>query len=129
MTSILIVEDNKTNADVLSRRLGVRGYKTTIAENGQIGVELAQTLKPDIILMDIGMPELDGIEAAKAIRANPITCNIPIIAVTASVFEGDRLAALDAGCNEFETKPVDLDALIKKIKALLGPDASASPSP
>lgn len=128
MNNLLIVEDNKTNADVLSRRLGVRGYRTTVAENGQIGVDLALTLKPDLILMDIGMPELDGIEATRALKANPLTQNIPIIAVTASAFDSDRLAALEAGCDEFETKPVDLDSLIAKIKALLEPNASPSPA-
>lgn len=129
MTTILIIEDNKTNADVLSRRLAVRGFRTAIAENGRIGVDAALSLKPDIILMDIGMPEMDGIEATKAIRAHPVTQEIPIIAVTASVFESDRAAALEAGCDEFETKPVDLDSLVSKIKALLDRDSSPSPSP
>lgn len=129
MTTILIIEDNKTNADVLSRRLNVRGYKTAIAENGRIGVDLALSLIPDIILMDIGMPVLDGIEATREIRANPITQRIPIIAVTASVFESDRTAALDAGCDAFETKPVDLDVLIGTMKALLDRNASPTPSP
>lgn len=121
--TVLIVEDNPTNADVLSRRLRVKGYAHLCAENGAVGIQLAQSAKPDIILMDIGMPEVDGIEATRRLKADPQTQNIPIIAITASAFDSDREAALAAGCDDFETKPVDLQALLVKIRRLLGQPA------
>lgn len=125
MASVLIVEDNKTNADVLSRRLQNRGYKVQVAMNGRIGVELALANKPDIILMDIGMPELDGIEATRVLKSNGATKAIPIIAITASAFESDRVAATEAGCERFQTKPVNIEELIDNMQELLGPLAPA----
>lgn len=120
MASVLIVEDNKTNADVLSRRLQNRGYKIQIATNGRIGVELALAHKPDLILMDIGMPELDGIEATRVLKSNEATKAIPIIAITASAFESDHIAATEAGCDRFQTKPVNIEELLKHMRELLG---------
>jgi CheY-like chemotaxis protein len=129
MPSVLIVEDNKTNADVLSRRLQNRGWRIQIATNGRIGVEQALANRPDIILMDIGMPELDGIEAAKLLKAHDATKAIPIIAITASAFDSDRVAATEAGCDWFQTKPVDIEELVKHMRMLLGLPDPDTPQP
>jgi CheY-like chemotaxis protein len=118
MRTVLIVEDNATNADVLTRRLRRRSMSIHHAENGRIGLDMAKALKPDIILMDIGMPEMDGIAATRALRADEDTRSIPIIAITASAFEADRENAYDAGVDAFETKPVDMDKLMMAIERL-----------
>lgn len=113
---VLIVEDNPINRDVLGRRLERRGYNIRFAEDAPTGIAAASSLKPDIILMDIGLGEMDGWEATRRIKANPATSAIPIIALTASAFESDRTKSLAAGCCDFDTKPVDLPRLLGKIE-------------
>jgi two-component system cell cycle response regulator DivK len=120
MVVVLIVEDNPINRDVLGRRLERRGYAVRYAEDGPSGIRAAQELMPDIILMDIGLGEMDGWDATRAIKADPRTAGIPIIALTASAFESDRRKSLAAGCCDFDTKPVDLVRLIGKIEGGLG---------
>lgn len=119
MTLVLVVEDNAVNRDVLGRRLERRGFTVRFAVDGPGGIEAAQELKPDLILMDIGLGEMDGCEATRQIKANPDTTNIPVIALTASAFESDRVKALEAGCNDFDTKPVDLPRLLGKMERSL----------
>ena len=117
MTLVLVVEDNAVNRDVLGRRLERRGYTVRFAVDGPSGIQAAQDLKPDLILMDIGLGEMDGCEATRRIKANPDTSSIPIIALTASAFETDRRKAFEAGCVDFDTKPVDLPRLIAKMES------------
>lgn len=119
MAQILLVEDNEMNRDMLSRRLTRKGYQVLIAADGVQGVELAQAELPDLILMDMSLPVLDGWEATRRIRAIPETQAIPIIALTAHALSGDREKSLEAGCNEYETKPVDFLRLMGKIEMLL----------
>lgn len=119
MARILLVEDNEMNRDMLSRRLSRKGYQVLIAADGVQGVELAQAELPDLILMDMSLPLLDGWEATRRIRAIPRTRSIPIIALTAHALSGDRDKSIAAGCNEYETKPVDFPRLMSKIEALL----------
>ncbi len=116
MTTILIVEDNPLNRDMLGRRLSRRGYNVLVASDGPAGVAMALKHRPDVVLMDIFLGEMDGIEATRQIKANKIGSDIPIIALTASAFQSDRERALEAGCIEFETKPVDLPRLLDKIE-------------
>jgi len=117
MPVILVVEDNPINRDVLGRRLEKRGYSVRFAEDGPSGIEAAGRLKPDLILMDIGLGELmDGWEATRCIKSDPQTAGIPIIALTASAFESDRRKSLAAGCCDFDTKPIDLPRLLSKIE-------------
>ncbi len=116
---ILVVEDNPMNRDVLGRRLERRGYQVRFAEDGPSGIIAAKVLRPDLILMDIGLGEMDGCEATRQIRANIVTRHIPIIALTASAFESDREKAMAAGCSDFDTKPVDLARLLGKMDNLL----------
>ena len=119
MAKILLVEDNEMNRDMLSRRLTRNGYEVVIAVNGQEGVDLATSSKPDLILMDMSLPVLDGWEATRQVKANPATKGIPVIALTAHAMVQDKEKALAAGCDEFDTKPVELPRLLEKIKALL----------
>ena len=119
MTVVLIVEDNPINRDVLGRRLERRGYNIRFAEDGPSGVATAKSLKPDIILMDIGLGLMDGWEATRQIKADPETAAIPVIALTASAFESDREKSFAAGCCDFDTKPVDLPRLLDKIEKSL----------
>jgi len=119
MAKILLVEDNEMNRDMLSRRLTRNGYEVVIAVNGQEGVDLATSSKPDLILMDMSLPILDGWEATRQVKANPATKGIPVIALTAHAMVQDKEKALAAGCDEFDTKPVELPRLLEKIKALL----------
>lgn len=119
MTLVLIIEDNPINRDVLGRRLERRGYNIRFAEDGPSGVRAARDLMPDVILMDIGLGEMDGWEATRRIKADPQTQPIPIIALTASAFESDRVKSLEAGCCDFDTKPVDLPRLLGKIEKSL----------
>ncbi len=119
MAKILLVEDNEMNRDMLSRRLNRNGFEVLIAVNGQEGVELATSAKPDLILMDMSLPVLDGWEATRQVKANPDTAKIPVIALTAHAMVQDKEKALAAGCDEFDTKPVELPRLLEKIKALL----------
>ena len=120
MPRILLVEDNEMNRDMLSRRLERRGYQVVIAVDGAEGVRMAQAEAPALILMDMSLPVLDGWEATRQIKAAPATGGIPIIALTAHAMSGDREKAIEAGCDDFDTKPVDLPRLLAKIDALLG---------
>ena len=119
MPKILLVEDNEMNRDMLSRRLEKRGYALTIAVDGAQGVALAQSAHPDLILMDMSLPVIDGWEATKQLKADPATAGIPVIALTAHAMESDRQKAIAAGCDDFDTKPVELARLLIKIEELL----------
>ena len=125
MPKILIVEDNEDNRDSLSRRLQRRGFDVVMARDGKEGVSIAQTEKPDLILMDMNMPELDGWEATRLIKAAPETQAIAVIALTAHAMSGDRDRALGAGCADYHTKPVDFPKLLAQIEALV--HAATSP--
>jgi len=116
MTKILIVEDNEMNRDMLARRLERKGYEVACAVDGPEGIAMAASEKPDIILMDVALGEMDGWEATAAIRGDPATSHIPIIALTAHALQSDRLKSIDAGCVDFETKPVQLPQLLEKIE-------------
>ena len=116
---ILLVEDNEMNRDMLSRRLERKGYEVVIAVNGQEGVELVSSTRPDLILMDLSLPIIDGWEATRRIKADPATAGIPVIALTAHAMAEDRVKAMAAGCDDFDIKPVDLPRLLKKIDTLL----------
>ena len=120
MTLVLIIEDNPVNRDVLGRRLERRGYSVRFAEDGPSGIEAIKALKPDVVLMDIGLGEMDGWEATRRIKADPEISSIPIIALTASAFESDREKSFLAGCCDFDTQPVDLTRLLGKIESSLG---------
>jgi two-component system cell cycle response regulator DivK len=120
MPKILLVEDNEMNRDMLSRRLARRGYEVLVAVDGEAGVEMATREAPALILMDMSLPGLDGWEATRRIKASPTTQAIGIIALTAHAMAGDREKALAAGCDDFDTKPVDFERLLTKIQALLG---------
>ena len=119
MTRILLVEDNDMNRDMLSRRLQRRGYEVLVAVDGRQGVEIARAERPSLILMDMSLPELDGWEATRQIKADPATQAIPVIALTAHAMSSDRDRAREAGCDDFDTKPVELERLLGKIEALL----------
>ena len=121
---ILLVEDNEMNRDMLSRRLIRRGFEVPMAVDGQLAIDMSVSESPDLILMDISLPVVNGWDATRAIRANPATAKIPIIALTANANESDRAAALAAGCDDYDTQPVDVVRLLEKINALL-PGASA----
>jgi len=116
---ILLVEDNEMNRDMLSRRLVRRGYEVVIAEDGQQGVEMAVSEKPDLILMDMSLPVLDGWGATKQLKASDEMCSIPVIALTAHAMAQDREKALAAGCDDYDTKPIELPRLLEKIEKLL----------
>lgn len=122
MSKILLVEDNEMNRDMLSRRLERRGYEVSIAVNGAEGVAMATSQSPDLILMDMSLPIMDGWEATKNIKADPQTQTIPVIALTAHAMSGDREKALEAGCDDYDTKPIELSRLLKKIQTFL-PDS------
>jgi two-component system cell cycle response regulator DivK len=119
MAKILLVEDNEMNRDMLSRRLEKRGYEVVIAVDGQQGVTLAHAEAPALIVMDMSLPVLDGWEATRQLKAAPATRAIPIIALTAHAMSGDRERAMEAGADDFDTKPVELPRLLEKIEALL----------
>lgn len=119
MPKILLVEDNEMNRDMLSRRLERRGYQVVIAVDGNDGVSKAQTENPDLILMDMSLPVLDGWEATKLLKTLPVTVNIPVIALTAHAMAGDRDKALQAGCDDYDTKPIEFPRLLEKMEALL----------
>lgn len=119
MPKILLVEDNEMNRDMLSRRLQRRGYDIVMAVDGEQGVAMAQSEKPDLILMDMSLPVIDGWEATRRVKADPLTKAIPIIALTAHAMSDDRAKALAAGCDEYDTKPVELERLLPKIESLL----------
>lgn len=119
MTKVLLVEDNEMNRDMLSRRLERKGFEVVFALDGQAAVDMASSENPDLILMDMSLPVMDGWEATRQIKAKENLSDIPIIALTAHAMSGDREKALEAGCEEYDTKPVDFPRLIEKITALL----------
>jgi two-component system, cell cycle response regulator DivK len=119
MAKILLVEDNEMNRDMLARRLQRRGYGVLIAPDGAEGVAQAQAEVPDLILMDMSLPVLDGWEATRRLKATPKTRSIPVIALTAHAMSGDREKAIEAGCDDYDTKPVEFNRLLAKIEALL----------
>jgi two-component system, cell cycle response regulator DivK len=125
MHTILLVEDNEMNRDMLSRRLERRGYRVVLAMDGQTGVEMAETEAPDLVLMDMSLPVLDGWEATRRLKADPATAHLPVIALTAHAMSGDREKAIEAGCDDYDTKPIELLRLLGKIEALLGAAAGA----
>ena len=120
MAKILLVEDNEMNRDMLSRRLTKRGHEVAIAVDGQEGVDMAASGKPEIILLDMSLPVMDGWEAARLLKGDAATSGIPIIALTAHAMAGDREKSLEAGCDDYDTKPVDFKRLRGKIEAILG---------
>lgn len=128
MAHLLLVEDNEMNRDMLSRRLAKRGFTVAVAVDGAEGVAQARALQPDLILLDMSLPVLDGWEAARQLKADPGTARIPIIALTAHAMASDREKALGAGCDDFDTKPVELPRLLGKIDALLRPTPPAPPA-
>ena len=125
MPKILLVEDNEMNRDMLSRRLERRGYEVVLAVDGLEGVSAAQTHRPDLVLMDMSLPALDGWEATRTLKAGAETQRIPVIALTAHAMSGDREKAMEAGCDDFDTKPIDFARLLGKIEALLKGSARA----
>jgi len=120
LAKVLLVEDNEMHRDMLSRRLARRGFEVVFAVDGQQGVELARSEKPDIILMDMNLPVMDGWEATRRVKSDDSTRNVPVIGLTAHAMSGDREKALEAGCDDYDTKPIDFDRLIGKIERLFG---------
>ena len=127
MARILLIEDNEMNRDMLSRRLSRKGYEILLAVDGQNGVDMALADTPDLILMDMSLPVLDGWEATRRLKAAPETKHVPIIALTAHAMSSDRDKALEAGCDEYDTKPIDLKRLLHKIELLLGRTTGDAP--
>ena len=121
MTTVLIVEDNEMNRDMLSRRLERKGYAVLIAVDGEKGLEVAREKEPDLILMDMSLPVMDGWEATRLLKADERLRHIPVIALTAHAMANDREKALEAGCNDYDTKPIELPRLLAKMQALLQP--------
>ncbi|MET0600235.1 MAG: response regulator [Mesorhizobium sp.] len=119
MAKILLVEDNELNRDMLSRRLIRQGYEVVIAHDGASGVEMTGAERPDLVLMDMSLPVLDGWEAAQRLKADPVTRSIPVIALTAHAMTADREKALAAGCDDYDTKPIELPRLLGKMQRLL----------
>ena len=120
MTKVLVVEDNEMNRDMLSRRLTRRGFQVIFAVDGQQGVDLARSERPDIILMDMSLPVIDGWEATRRVKSDDATRGVPVIGLTAHAMAGDREKAIEAGCDDYDTKPVELERLIGKMERLLG---------
>ena len=120
MSKILLVEDNEMNRDMLTRRLERKGFEVVIAVDGQAGVDMATTANPDLVLMDLSLPVIDGWEATRKIKTDPATQSIPVIALTAHAMAGDEKRALEAGCDDYDTKPVNFNRLLDKIGNLLG---------
>jgi len=120
MSKILVVEDNEMNRDMLTRRLERKGFEVVVAINGKAGIDMASSSNPDIILMDLSLPVMDGWEATRQIKSDPATLSIPVIALTAHAMAGDEQKAREAGCDDYDTKPVDLKRLLGKIENLLG---------
>ena len=127
MPKILVIEDNENNRVLLTRRLNARGHEVLTAEDAEQGLALAQSGLSELILMDIGLPGLDGWAATRRLKAHPATQQIPVIALTAHAMQGDREKAVEAGCDAYETKPIDFARLFEKIDALLAPRQSPPP--
>lgn len=125
MAKILVIEDTENNRIIIERRLKKKAHEVHLREDAEQGIAAATELSPDIILMDVGLPGIDGWTAARQLKDNPATAGIPIVALTAHAMAGDREKALEAGCDDYETKPIDFPALYEKIDALTG----APPSP
>jgi len=119
MSRILIVEDNEMNRDMLSRRLERRGYEVILAMDGRRGLAVARSESPDLILMDMSLPEIDGWEVARRLKSDDTTRSIPVIALTAHAMSSDRQRALEAGCDDYDTKPVEFERLLTKIQTML----------
>ena len=119
MAKILLVEDNEMNRDMLSRRLQRRGFEVIMAVDGEQGVAMARSERPDIVLMDMTLPVVDGWEATRRLKADPVTQRLPVIALTAHAMAEDRQNALDAGCDDYDTKPIELPRLLEKIESLV----------
>lgn len=119
MPRILVIEDNEENRDSLSRRLQRRGFEVLLAPDGKVGVEKARSEKPDLVLMDMNMPLVDGWEATRQIKAEPATAHVPVIALTAHAMAGDKERALAAGCADYHTKPIEFPKLLAQIESLL----------
>ena len=128
MPRILLVEDNEMNRDMLSRRLQRQGFEVTLASDGRQGVDMARAAAPDVILMDMSLPLLSGWDATRELKASEATRRIPIIALTAHAMSGDEEKARAAGCDDFDTKPIELPRLLGKIRRFVG-DASGTPGP
>ena len=120
MTKVLLVEDNEMNRDMLSRRLIRRGFQVVFAMDGQQGIDFSRSERPDIIIMDMSLPVIDGWEATRRLVADDATRSVPVLGLTAHAMSGDREKAIEAGCDDYDTKPVELDRLISKIERLLG---------
>jgi CheY-like chemotaxis protein len=130
MPKILVVEDNEENRDSLSRRLQRRGFEVLVAPDGRVGVEMARAEKPDLVLMDMNMPEVDGWEATRQLKADPQMEKTPVIALTAHAMTGDRERAMQAGCTDYHTKPIEFAKLLSQIETILrgdSPDPAAAP--
>jgi two-component system cell cycle response regulator DivK len=125
MAKILLVEDNEMNRDMLSRRLARKGYEVVVAPDGAQGVALACSKMPDLILMDMSLPVMSGWDATRNLKTNPETGSIPVIALTAHAMSSDRNQALEAGCDDYDTKPIELSRLLEKIEALLNRKAAS----
>ncbi len=123
MATVLLVEDNDMNRDMLSRRLARRGYEVVIAVDGQQGIDEARRLSPDLVLMDMSLPVKDGWVATAELKADPATRPIPVIGLSAHAMAGDRDRAMESGCDDYDTKPIELDRLLGKIEALLSKTA------
>ena len=126
MARLLLIEDNEMNRDMLSRRLERRGYQVLIAVDGQQGLDMASAEKPELILLDMSLPVVDGWEVARRLKTDATLRSIPVIALTAHAMAGDRERALEAGCDDYDTKPVELPRLLQKIEALLARSAAAT---
>ena len=119
MTRLLLVEDNEMNRDAISRLLERRGFTMITAEDGEEGVRICREAQPELVLMDLGLPGMDGFEATRRIKADPLTAHIPVVALTARALTTDQEAAFAAGCDDYDTKPVDLVRLVNKVRTLL----------
>lgn len=126
MAKILLIEDNELNRDMLSRRLQRQGFEVTVAGDGLEGVEMARASAPDVILMDMSLPVVSGWDATRALKAEEVTRHIPVIALTAHAMSGDEQKAREAGCDDFDTKPIDFPRLLTKIRALVDRSAPAT---
>jgi CheY-like chemotaxis protein len=120
MSKVLLVEDNEMNRDMLSRRLERKGFQVVFAQDGSVAVDLAGSEQPALILMDMSLPVMDGWEATRRIKSDPATRDIPVIALTAHAMAGDKEKAMEAGCEDYDTKPVDFPRLLSKIESLIG---------